>query len=98
MLAAPPGPLVYYAINKTFSFEFVNAFVYKSPPKMFEKLDALLKETKAWCDRKRGRQTELARALNVHRYTVNLWLRGKQKPTAESVLQLEAFMKHRRRK
>ena len=98
MLEAPPGPLVYYAINKTFSFEFVNDFVYKSSPKMSEKFEALLKETKAWCDRKRGRQTELARALNVHRYTVNLWLRGKQKPTAESVLQLEAFMKHRSRK
>jgi transcriptional regulator with XRE-family HTH domain len=63
---------------------------------MPSKLEALLKETKAWCAQKHGRQAQLARALGVHRYTVNLWLRGKQKPTAESVLQLEAFMKGRK--
>lgn len=72
-------------------------------PVMPERVRKLLAEAEQWCQQ-RGRQTELAHALGVTRHAVNAWFSEYKKavphknPTAEQALELQAFLKRKRRK
>jgi len=55
---------------------------------MPSRLDELMEQIQRWCFEKRGRQTELAEFLGVHRSAVTNWFSKKHnyKPTAEQAL------------
>jgi DNA-binding XRE family transcriptional regulator len=71
---------------------------------MPERVRKLLAEAEQWCGQGRGRQTELANELGVTRHAVNAWFSEYKKaephknPTAEQALELQAFLKRKRRK
>ena len=56
-------------------------------------IDSLVADTGVWCAQKRGRQTELARAIGVDRQTVSAWFKRKQRPTGEQALALQKFLR-----
>jgi Putative antitoxin of bacterial toxin-antitoxin system, YdaS/YdaT len=62
-----------------------------------EKAEVLLAELGDWCAEKRGRQSELARAIGATPQAVNNWLNGRKKMTGEQVLNVIEFMAKRRR-
>ena len=55
-------------------------------------IDSLIADVEAWCSEKRGRQTELARAIGVDRQAVSAWFKKKQRPTGEQTLALQKFL------
>jgi transcriptional regulator with XRE-family HTH domain len=54
-------------------------------------------ELKAWADAGYGRHAELARMLGVSRQLVSDWFAGRNKPTLDSGLKIQAFLKKQRR-
>ena len=54
--------------------------------------EQLLRELKAWCDQKHGRQSEIARYLGVPRQAINNWFGGRNWPTGEQVLAIQEFL------
>ena len=67
---------------------------------MGERLDRLLTDVRKWCKYKRGRQSQLAKHLGVHRQTLYSWLinNPKNRPSAEQALELAAFIESNKRK
>jgi DNA-binding transcriptional regulator YiaG len=59
------------------------------------KTDELLARVKEWCDAKYGRRSELARALGTTPQAVTNWFAKRKQPTAEQVLLMLEFLKHR---
>jgi DNA-binding XRE family transcriptional regulator len=61
---------------------------------MLERTESLISELEAWCSEKRGRQTELAKAIGVTRQAVNFWLTRRSNPTSEQTLAIVAFLEN----
>ena len=59
-------------------------------------LENLIQELKAWAEQKRGRQSELARELEVSRHLVNDWLSSRRPPTLDQYFALQAFLRKQR--
>jgi predicted transcriptional regulator len=64
--------------------------------KKTELTNKFLKELKDWCDAKRGRQVELAKAIKTTRWTISHWMGRRQRPTAEQVLRAMEFLEQDR--
>jgi hypothetical protein len=62
-----------------------------------EKAEALLAELGDWCAGKRGRQSELARAIGATPQAVNDWLQGRKRMTGEQALRVKEFVARTRR-
>jgi hypothetical protein len=62
-----------------------------------EKAQELLAELGDWCTEKRGRQSEVARAIGATPQAVNDWLNGRKNMTGEQALRVRAFMQQKRR-
>jgi hypothetical protein len=62
-----------------------------------EKAEALLAELSDWCAGKRGRQSELARAIGATPQAVNDWLNGRKRMTGEQALRVKEFVVRTRR-
>jgi transcriptional regulator with XRE-family HTH domain len=64
-----------------------------------EREQQLLAELGLWCERKWGRQAEVARRVGVSPQTVNDWLSGRKKMTgAQALSVLELVTKERKRR
>jgi DNA-binding XRE family transcriptional regulator len=63
-----------------------------------EETAKLIAELRAWCDEKRGRQSQLARMLGIKRQSINEWFTGDSSPTLETGLKIQAFLRRERRK
>jgi hypothetical protein len=62
------------------------------PPRTQKLLDQL----KDWCDVERGRRAEIARVLDLPNQAITDWLAGRRQPTAEQILEVQAFLdKHK---
>jgi DNA-binding XRE family transcriptional regulator len=61
---------------------------------MLERTESLIADLEAWCSKKRGRQTELARAIGVTRQAVNFWLTRRSSPTSEQTLAIIEFLEN----
>jgi transcriptional regulator with XRE-family HTH domain len=59
--------------------------------------DALIDQLKEWVSQERGRQSQIARMLNVSRATVTEWLKGRSVPSWESGKKIEQFLKKQRK-
>ncbi len=57
-----------------------------------EKAQELLAELGDWCAEKRGRQSELARAIGATPQAVNDWLNGRKSMTGEQALRVKEFV------
>jgi hypothetical protein len=62
-----------------------------------EKAQQLLLKLDSWCSGKRGRQSEVARAVGVGRQLVNDWLAGRKKMTGDEALAVLDFLAKQRR-
>lgn len=62
-----------------------------------EKAQELLAELGDWCAEKRGRQSELARAIGATPQAVNDWLNGRKRMTGEQALRVKEFVAKTRR-
>ena len=51
-----------------------------------------------WCAEKRGRQTEVARAIGATPQAVNDWLNGRKKLSGEQTLRVQEFLLKARRR
>ena len=60
--------------------------------------EKLLRALSYWCAQGYGRQSEVARLLNVSPQQFNDWLKGRTQLTGEQALAIQEFMRHRRRK
>jgi hypothetical protein len=56
----------------------------------------LIKRLKAWCDKKRGRRTELGKALGVSPQVVTNWFAERQNPTGDQTLRILEFLKKKK--
>ena len=65
---------------------------------MSERTTKLMEDLKSWCSRERGRQAEVARAIETTPQTVNDWLSGRKQLTGEQALALQEFLKKQRRR
>jgi hypothetical protein len=65
-----------------------------------ERVKRLLAEARQWCGQERGRQSKLAKILEVSPQALSAWWTGYagKQPTAEQALALEAFLRDKRRK
>ena len=63
-----------------------------------EKAQELLAELGDWCAEKRGRQSDLARAIGASPQAVNDWLNGRKKMTGEQALRVQEFLAKERRR
>ena len=63
-------------------------------PEKAEELLALLGD---WCAEKRGRQSELVRAIGATPQAVNDWLQGRKRMTGEQALRVKEFVARTRR-
>ena len=62
-----------------------------------EKAQELLALLGDWCAEKRGRQSELARAIGATPQAVNDWLQGRKRMTGEQALRVKEFVARTRR-
>jgi DNA-binding transcriptional regulator YdaS (Cro superfamily) len=61
--------------------------------------EALLKQLRAWCDKERGRQVQIAKLVDVSPQTVNDWLTGRREQLmSEQALVIQEFLKKQRGK
>jgi DNA-binding transcriptional regulator YdaS (Cro superfamily) len=60
--------------------------------------EKLLSALKDWCAEKYGRQSEVARLLDVSPQQLTDWFKGRTQLTGEQALAIQEFMRHRRRK
>jgi Helix-turn-helix len=63
-----------------------------------ERAQVLLAELGDWCAEKRGRQTEVARAIGVSPQAVNDWLNGRKRMSGEQALRVQEFLLKARRR
>ena len=57
-----------------------------------EHAQMLLAALADWCSEQRGRQTQVARAIDASSQAVNDWLNARKKMTAEQALRIAAFL------
>jgi predicted transcriptional regulator len=62
-------------------------------PKTVELIEAL----KVWCSEGHGRQSELARYLEVSPSLVNDWIAGRRTPSLDQGFHIQDFLKKQRR-
>ena len=84
--------LFYVAITKTLLLALVNRGGYNSGDYMAQRTEELIQNAATWCRQKRGRQSELARALGINRQAVYEWFKQKRQPTTEQALTLIEFL------
>jgi hypothetical protein len=60
-------------------------------------IERLIEDVSAWCSQKRGRQTELADLLGVHRSAITNWFAGRQGPTAKQAEMMRDLLTKRKR-
>ena len=60
-------------------------------------VDKLISELTAWCRAQHGRQRELAAMLGVSEQLVSNWLARRKTPTLQHGLQIQEFLKKRRK-
>jgi DNA-binding transcriptional regulator YiaG len=60
-------------------------------------VDLLMSELSQWCQQERGRQRELAAAIDVTEQVVSNWLYRRKTPSLKHWLALQAFAKKQRR-
>jgi DNA-binding XRE family transcriptional regulator len=62
----------------------------------YRDVDSILNALEHWCAQERGRQSEVAQAIGVQRYTINDWIRGRSQPNLRDGLRLIDFLKRHR--
>jgi transcriptional regulator with XRE-family HTH domain len=58
----------------------------------------LLDELRAYCDKQRGRRTEIAKLIGIKRQSITDWFSGRQQPTAEQILEVQEFLAKQRKR
>ena len=64
---------------------------------MHARTQRLVDELRDWCSKGYGRQSEAAKALEISRQALNLWLKGTHGPSTEQALALIEFLRNKRR-
>jgi hypothetical protein len=62
-----------------------------------QEVDKLISELTTWCRGQHGRQRELAAMLGVSEQLVSNWLARRKTPTLQHGLQIQEFLKKRRK-
>jgi predicted XRE-type DNA-binding protein len=60
---------------------------------MSQRTAQLLETLRVWCQERRGRQTQVARILNVRPSTVSDWMSGRRQFTGEQALAVSDFLR-----
>ena len=60
---------------------------------MSQRTTQLLKTLKAWCEKKYGRQSEVAKILGVRPSTVSDWFAGRKQLTGDQVLAIQDLLR-----
>jgi hypothetical protein len=60
-------------------------------------IEKLVSELQAWCQAKRGRNTEIAKMLGVSRQLVTDWFSRKTDPMADKLFVIRDFLRKQRR-
>jgi DNA-binding XRE family transcriptional regulator len=61
-----------------------------------DQVEELLNEFRAWVRERRGNQDLARRALGLSKQTISGWVTGDARPSLESGLKLQAFLKAQR--
>jgi transcriptional regulator with XRE-family HTH domain len=52
----------------------------------------LISRLKDWCDKERGRKSEIARQFEISPQALTNWFAGRQQPTGDQILKVLGFL------